>query len=498
MKKILNFLLISLAIFTVACSNSSDVEKSSIETQRQIDKAYEKESAKSQVAETTKPNATDAPKPKTTDAPKPKATDTPKPKATDTPKPKATDAPKPKTTDAPKPKTTDAPKPKTSDTPKPKTSDAPKSKTTDKAQQDILMIEISSQIKKAALEGTLEQLNPTNLCSSMPKDTQYMCTQKVTMDIQSEMSKIPQPSQHSKDQRPKVDPNAENPCAAVPKSARAECEKGIADMRKENESAKADEAKKAQLEADKYVKNFDRNNIPKIAKFNFTELDKFSRISKIRSAVGHNYSYKTDEDDPSRQNCKSMKHYLIPKGAPRSHGAYSTTPHTFKWMSIKFYSPVDGFINHVEYSENNYGTEANFGIQATETDAKGYYFDYYHIALDPNLTVGSTVKAGQQIGTLGDENSYGEIAVSARISKTKIHLISFLEVATDEIFNLYKSRGINSSADVIITREERDANPLACDQSEAGWFIGSSRSNKPDINFQKWVFESEDNWFFFK
>ena len=68
---------------------------------------------------------------------------------------------------------------------------------------------------------------------------------------------------------------------------------------------------KAQLEADKYVKNFDRNNIPKIAKFNFTELDKFSRISKIRSAVGHNYSYKTDEDDPSRQNCKSMKHYLF-------------------------------------------------------------------------------------------------------------------------------------------------------------------------------------------
>lgn len=360
------------------------------------------------------------------------------------------------------------------------------------------MIEISSKIKKAALDGTLEQLNPINLCSSMPKDMQYMCTQKVSMDIQSEMSKIPQPSQHSKNERPKVDPNAKDPCAAVPKSARAECEKGIADMRKETEEAKAKEAKKAQLEADKYVKNFDRNNIPKIAKFNFTELDKFSRMSKIRSAVGHNYSYKTDEDDPSRQNCKSMKHYLIPKGAPRSHSAYSTTPHTFKWMSIKFYAPVDGFINHVEYSENNYGTEANFGIQATETDAKGYYFDYYHIALDPNLKVGSTVKAGQQIGTLGDENSYGEIAVSARISKTKIHLISFLEVATDEIFNLYKSRGINSPADVIITREERDAKPLACDQSEAGWFIGSSRSNKPDISFQKWVFESEDNWFFFK
>ena len=41
-------------------------------------------------------------------------------------------------------------------------------------------------------------------------------------------------------------------------------------------------------------------------------------------------------------------------------------------------------------------------------------------------------------------------------------------------------------------------NPLPCDNSKAGWFIGSSRSNKPDINFQKWVYESEENWFFFK
>ena len=476
MKKTLNFLLISLAIFAVACSNSSDVQKSSIETQKQIDKAYEEASAKSQVTETSKPIATDAPTPKATETTTPKAAETATPKAAKTTTPKAAETSAPKAAET----------------------SAPKAVETDKSQQDKLLIEISSKIKKAALDGTLGQLNPINLCSSMPKDMQYMCTQKVSMDIQSEMSKIPQPSQHSKNERPKVDPNAKDPCAAVPKSARAECEKGIADMRKETEEAKAKEAKKAQLEADKYVKNFDRNNIPKIAKFNFTELDKFSRMSKIRSAVGHNYSYKTDEDDPSRQNCKSMKHYLIPNGAPRSHSAYSTTPHTFKWMSIKFYAPVDGFINHVEYSENNYGTEANFGIQATETDAKGYYFDYYHIALDPNLKVGSTVKAGQQIGTLGDENSYGEIAVSARISKTKIHLISFLEVATDEIFNLYKSRGINSPADVIITREERDAKPLACDQSEAGWFIGSSRSNKPDISFQKWVFESEDNWFFFK
>ena len=468
MKKILNLLLIPLAILSIACSGTPDVMDTAIDKQKQLDEAYEK--------------AANAPKPKAANAPKPKAANAPKPKATDTPKPKATDDPNPKATDDPKPKATDDPNPKADD----------------KSHQDKLMNEISSKIQQAAKEGTLEQLNAVKLCSIMPEATQNMCTQKVKMDIQTEMAKIPQTSQHTKNQSPKPDSNSKDPCAAVPKDAKAECEKGIAAARKNQAESKARAEAEAKTEADKYIKSFDPNNIPKIAKYNFINLDKFSRISKLRSAVGHNYSYKTEEDDPTRQNCKSMKHYFIPVGAPKSNEAVSTTPHTFKWMTLKFYSPVNGVINHVEYTENQYGTEANFGIQATDEDAKGYYFDYYHIALDPNLKVGSTVTEGQQVGTLGDENAYGEMAVSARESKTKIHLISFLEVVTDEIFNLYKSRGVDSPSDVIITREERDANPLPCDNSEAGWFIGSSKSNKPNISFQKWVYESEDNWFFFK
>ena len=471
MKKILNFLLISLAILSIACSGPQDVMDTAIDKQKQLDQLYEDASAKLQ-AETP---------------PKAKNTDVDKSKSDEAPKAKNTDADKSKSDESPKAKNTDADKSKSDESPKVKNADA-----------DKLMNEIDSKIKKATVEGTLQQLDPAKLCSAMPGNEKYMCEQKVKMDIQSEMAKNSGPLKHNKNQHPKVDPNSENPCESVPKDAKAECEKGIADMRKETEAAKAKEAEIAKLEADKYIKNFDPNNIPKIAKFNFTDLDKFSRMSKIRSAVGHNYSYKTDEDDPTRQNCKSMKHYFVPTGVPKSNELFNKTPHAFKWMSIKFYSPVDGFINHVEYSNNTYGTEANFGIQATDTDAKGYYFDYYHISLDSNLKVGSVVKAGQQVGTLGDENAYGEIAVSARMSKTKIHLISFLEVATDEIYNLYKNRGVNSPSDVIITRAERDANPLPCDNSEAGWFLGSSKSNKPDITFQNWVFESEDNWFFFK
>ena len=67
----------------------------------------------------------------------------------------------------------------------------------------------------------------------------------------------------------------------------------------------------------------------------------------------------------------------------------------------------------------------------------------------------------------------------------------------DEVFEEYRARGVNSVSDVIITKEERDANPIACDRnSEAGWFEGSYKY-KPSEAFMTWVFESSDNWFFF-
>ena len=128
----------------------------------------------------------------------------------------------------------------------------------------------------------------------------------------------------------------------------------------------------------------------------------------------------------------------------------------------------------------------------------GYYFKFFHVALNPNLTDGSTVQAGQQIGTIGDEESWGEIAVQVRIGPSDNRLVSFLDVASDQVLQEYKDRGVNVVTDVIVAREQRDANPLSCDDSEAGWFIGSGREGVPlDEEFLIWQFESSDNWFFF-
>jgi hypothetical protein len=164
-------------------------------------------------------------------------------------------------------------------------------------------------------------------------------------------------------------------------------------------------------------------------------------------------------------------------------------------MSIKFLAPADGTIGDVVNSEAHGEIEQQFTIASTEYP--GYYFGFYHVKLDPSLGNGSEVTAGQQIGTLGNEESYAEISVEARINSREKHLMSFLEVATDKVFEEYRARGVNSVSDVIITKEVRDANPIGCDRnSEAGWFEGSYKYNA-DESFMTWVFESSENWFFF-
>ena len=63
-------------------------------------------------------------------------------------------------------------------------------------------------------------------------------------------------------------------------------------------------------------------------------------------------------------------------------------------------------------------------------------------------------------------------------------LLSFFQIASDEVLQEYRARGINNASDVIVPREQRDANPLSCDDSEAGWFIGNgSGGTKGDMPF---------------
>jgi len=263
------------------------------------------------------------------------------------------------------------------------------------------------------------------------------------------------------------------------------------------ESVAADRLKESGQSGSYYAESFDPDNISKAAKFNFTELDKFSRMSKLRSGVGHDYSFPSAEYDPDGKSCRSMKHYFIPNGVPRDNASYRTTPHTFEWMSLKFFAPADGVITNVEYATTPDGEEAQFSIQSA--DYPGYYFNFLHVKPSEGLVEGSSVEAGQQIGTLGNEESWGEIGVEVRVNSRESYFVSFLQVVTDQVLEAYVDRGLVSVSEAIVTRGQRDATPLACGGDAppaARWFQGSSKFN-PDDEFIIWQFESTDNWFFF-
>ena len=218
-----------------------------------------------------------------------------------------------------------------------------------------------------------------------------------------------------------------------------------------------------------------KNTPPKFVKHNFIELDKIEKISKFRSGYGHDYSLGTGE------KCRSMKHYFWPKGGEPGK------PHDISWMSVKYYSPVDGTINNVVYEQNEYGQEAQFSIKSKEYPS--FSFKFFHVKLLNSLKDGSDVSAGQYIGTIGEENSHGEIAVEVTTT-TGRGLISFFDVMNESLFSSYKKHGVSYTKDLIISKEERDAKLLVCDYSTPdGRFTGVSGVS----DFMTWQ-TSSDNW----
>jgi hypothetical protein len=170
-------------------------------------------------------------------------------------------------------------------------------------------------------------------------------------------------------------------------------------------------------------------------RYNYIELDKIERISKFRSAVGHDYS-----DDV--EDCRSMKHYFQPKG-------------TVNWGTVKIFSPVNGTI--VRITEEWAGTQLH--IEVSENPS--YTIIIFHIAAIRTFTLGDKVRAGEQLGTHIGSQTMSDIAVSYS-GNNKWRLLSYFTLLTDSLFQYYVQRGVSSRADFIITKEARDADPLHC------------------------------------
>lgn len=179
----------------------------------------------------------------------------------------------------------------------------------------------------------------------------------------------------------------------------------------------------------------DLQGIPRFVSVNYIELVNIYRISKFRSAIGHDYS-----DD--FESCRSMKHYFQPRG-------------NANWSQVQIFAPVSGRISEVR--EEWAGTQ--LWIQADQYPA--FYFILFHIHLSSPLSTGNMVTAGQNLGTHIGPQTMSDIAVGVN-TPDGWKLISYFATMTDLLFQQYQSRGVNFREQLIISREQRETDPLTC------------------------------------
>ncbi len=197
--------------------------------------------------------------------------------------------------------------------------------------------------------------------------------------------------------------------------------------------------------------DIDAEGIPKFAGVNYIELDKIYRISRYRSSVGHDYS-------DAYEHCRSMKHYFEPWG-------------NIDWTGVHLYSPVTGTITRVE--EEWAGTK----LEIASDEYPAFRFSIFHINLSTVRSVDDKVEAGELLGNHIGPETMSDISVIVNDPTRQGRMVSYFEVMTDEVFNEFAAYGVTSRESMIISKEERDANPLTCigDQFDAGdsvecWF----------------------------
>ena len=194
---------------------------------------------------------------------------------------------------------------------------------------------------------------------------------------------------------------------------------------------------------------------PRVVTANYIDVSKIERISRFRSIVGHSY---TD----GSETCRSMKHYFQPKSS-------------LDWTTVDVYSPVEGTIM-------GFANDGAFGKQLLIRPRLVPVVNVaiFHVTLDAAIVQGGWLNAGDHIGRHAAQNTYSDIAVSIG-PKEGGRLISYFDAMTDAVFQAYQARGVASRPAMIITKAERDADPVSC-VGEAGFTVSGTIPNWVVLN----------------
>jgi hypothetical protein len=176
--------------------------------------------------------------------------------------------------------------------------------------------------------------------------------------------------------------------------------------------------------------------IPRFVGHDYIDLGPIARVSRFRSSVGHDYA-----DDAER--CRSMKHYFQPRA-------------DVDWGTVAVFSPVAGTI---DLTRDDF---AGKQIVIRPASHPAFSIVIFHVTPSIAIADGTPLAAGQPIGRHVGPITMSDVAVFVQTPSGRA-LVSWFEVMTDDLFAAYAARGVAARESAIITRAERDADPLTCD-----------------------------------
>jgi hypothetical protein len=144
--------------------------------------------------------------------------------------------------------------------------------------------------------------------------------------------------------------------------------------------------------------------------------------------------------------------------------------------TVEVYSPVAGDI--VSISNDGHGASIGLNNKQVQIRPQGqpaFVIRIFHCDLASSaIAAGKKVTAGELLGyarlyydDLAEYADSFDIAVFVNTPDGS-RLISYFDIMEDMLFSDYIARGATSRQDFIITKEERDADPLQCNGE---WFV---------------------------
>lgn len=179
----------------------------------------------------------------------------------------------------------------------------------------------------------------------------------------------------------------------------------------------------------------DTLGVPAFAANDYIDLNAIQRISRFRSAVGHDAA-----DD--FEGCRSMKHYFQPKTS-------------VDWGTVAIFAPVAGTVTTTRQEA------AGLQVVIQSSAQPAFTFIIFHLNPSLSLSPGTTLSSGQRLGTHIGSQTMSDIAVTVATPRGR-KAVSWFQVMTDSVFQGYAARGVTSRASAIITQSERDADRLTC------------------------------------